>query len=139
MYNDRQKIINEIKDSINKKKNRLLNQLPVVHSINDGIIIRFFDNWNNSIHNDNIKYIEIVDDKNPDQKTYYFFLPKGSIFDIKKHDNIENIICLEGKVQLHYNQSSQILNSFNRTTIPPHTSHYGIALNNTYLVVSSKY
>lgn len=136
---EKTRLINEIKDQINKRKNYLLNQLPIVHTINDGIIIRFFDEWEESEYED-VKYIEIENTNDEDEgiKTYYFFLPKGSIFDIKEHTNIETMICLEGKMQIHYDDKVKMLNSYSRFTIPENTKHYGIAIQNSYMIVSSK-
>lgn len=140
MSDKKLQILKEIKNSINKRKNYLLNQLPIIHTINDGIIIRFFDDWSESEH-DRIKYMEITDEttnKNDDIKTYYFFLPKGSIFDVRKHKYIETMICLEGKIQLHYDNKFKLLKSFSRFDVPENMKHYGIAIENTYLLVTSK-
>lgn len=135
---ERKNVINDIKNAINKRKDFLLSQLPLIHTINDGIIIRFFYGWSESEHK-NVKYIEIKNNSEDKTKTYYFYLPKGSVFDVREHAYIEDIICLEGKIQLHYDDKTKILYSFSKESIPPKTKHYGIAIENTYLVVTSKF
>ena len=40
MSTERAKIINEIKNAINKRKEILL-KIPLIHTLNDGIVIRF--------------------------------------------------------------------------------------------------
>lgn len=135
---DKNSLLAEIKESINKRKEYLLNKIPVVHTINDGIIIRFFSGWSDN-KNNTIKYIDINNDENEtSNKSFYFFLPKGSLFDVTEQNYIDELICLEGKLQLHYNNNIKILNSFSKFNIPKYTKHYGIALENTYLLVSSK-
>jgi quercetin dioxygenase-like cupin family protein len=78
-------------------------------------------------------------DVKSDIKTYYFFLPKGSIFDVRKHKYIETMVCLEGKIQLHYNDKTKMLSSFTRFNIPEDMKHYGIAIENTYMLVTSRF
>ena len=136
--NTRSDVINDIKNGINKRKEYLLKYIPLVHTINDGIVIRFFNGWYDSEHSD-IKYIEIKDQSNNNSKTYYFFLPKGSIFDVREHGYVEHLICLEGKIQIHYGDNTKILQSFSRFDVPSKTKHYGIAIENTYMVVTSSF
>ena len=135
--NEKKRLLNVIKEQIYKRKKILLEKLPIIHTINDGIIIRFFDEWK-KIGEENIRYIQIKNDKDLDNKTYYFFLPKNSMFDINNNKNIETIICLEGKIELHFNNKIKLLNSYNKLNIPQNTNHYGIAIENTYLIVSYK-
>lgn len=134
---NKQSLISDIKSSINKRKEYLISKMPLVHTINDGIIIRFFNGWNDSEHKD-VKYINITNENQINTKAFYFFLPKGSIFDVREHKYEEQLICLDGKIQLHYNDNIKILNSFSRFNVPSNTKHYGIALDNTYMVVISE-
>lgn len=137
MSTERKNIINEIKNAINKRKEVLLKKIPLVHTLNDGIVIRFFNGWEDSEHSD-IKYIQVKNYSPDDDKTYYFFLPRGSIFSVKKHDYEETLVCLDGKVQLHLGDEIRMMRSFSKHHIPPQTKHYGIAINDTYMLVSRK-
>lgn len=137
MSTERTNIINDIKNGINKRKEILLKKIPLVHTLNDGIVIRFFNGWEDSEYSD-IKFIEIVNSRLEDDKTYYFFLPRGSIFSVKEHEYEETLICLDGKVQLHIEDEVKMMNSFTKHHIPPQKKHYGIAMNDTYMLVNRK-
>ena len=137
MSTERTNIINDIKNAVNKRKEILLKKIPLVHTLNDGIVIRFFNGWEDSEYSD-IKFIEIVNSRLEDDKTYYFFLPRGSIFSVKEHEYEETLICLDGKVQLHIEDEVKMMNSFTKHHIPPQKKHYGIAMNDTYMLVNRK-
>ena len=137
MSTERTNIINDIKNAINKRKEILLKKIPLVHTLNDGIVIRFFNGWEDSEYSD-IKFIEIVNSRLEDDKTYYFFLPRGSIFSVKEHEYEETLICLDGKVQLNIEDEVKMMNSFTKHHIPPQKKHYGIAMNDTYMLVNRK-
>lgn len=137
MSTERTNIINDIKNGINKRKEILLKKIPLVHTLNDGIVIRFFNGWEDSEYSD-IKFIEIVNSRLEDDKTYYFFLPRGSIFSVKEHEYEETLICLDGKIQLHIEDEVKMMNSFTKHHIPPQKKHYGIAMNDTYMLVNRK-
>lgn len=137
MSTERTNIINDIKNGINKRKEILLKKIPLVHTLNDGIVIRFFNGWEDSEYSD-IKFIEIVNSRLEDDKTYYFFLPRGSIFSVKEHEYEETLICLDGKVQLNIEDEVKMMNSFTKHHIPPQKKHYGIAMNDTYMLVNRK-
>ena len=111
MSTERTNIINDIKNAINKRKEILLKKIPLVHTLNDGIVIRFFNGWEDSEYSD-IKFIEIANSILEDDKTYYFFLPRGSIFSVKKHEFEETLICFDGKVQLHIEGEVKMMNSY---------------------------
>ncbi len=134
---DRDLLLDDIKKSISKRKEQLFNKIPIVHTISDGIVIRFFYGWSDN-EEDTIKYIDIHNEDESKNKSFYFFLPKGSVFDVEADNYIDELICLEGKLQLNYNNNIKTLNSFTKFNIPKNTKHYGIALENTYLVISSK-
>ena len=137
MSTERTNIINDIKNAINKRKEILLKKIPLVHTLNDGIVIRFFNGWEDSEYSD-IKFIEIANSILEDDKTYYFFLPRGSIFSVKKHEFEETLICFDGKVQLHIVGEVKMMNSFTKHHIPPQKKHYGIAIDDTYMLVNRK-
>ena len=137
MSTERTNIINDIKNAVNKRKEILLKKIPLVHTLNDGIVIRFFNGWEDSEYSD-IKFIEIENSRLGDDKTYYFFLPRGSIFSVKRHEYEETLICLDGKIQLHIEDDVKMMNSFTKHHIPPQKKHYGIAMNDTYMLVNRK-
>lgn len=137
MSTERTNIINDIKNAINKRKEVLLKKIPLVHTLNDGIVIRFFNGWEDSEYSD-IKFIEIANSRLEDDKTYYFFLPRGSIFSVKKHEYEETLICLDGKMQLHIEDEVKMMDSFTKHHIPPQKKHYGIAINDTYMLVNRR-
>ena len=80
MTNEKRRLLDKINDSIRKKKEQLLNQLPIVHKIDDGIIIRFFTNWDNCDSNVEIKYKKIVNLDNSKEKLIFFYMNSCTAF-----------------------------------------------------------
>lgn len=102
MTEEKQKLLDKINNQIQKKKNDLLNALPIVHSVEDGIVIRFFLDWEHCEENKKIRYMKI-DCDDPHEVRYNFFLPKGTILDIKKREYAGCITCLSGELELDVN------------------------------------
>jgi hypothetical protein len=102
MTEEKRQLLTKIHSQINKKKQDILNSLPVVHSIEDGIVIRFFSNWEQCEDDYRIKFRKIQCD-NPEDVKYNFFLPKGTILDIKKREYAGCITCLSGEIELEVN------------------------------------
>ena len=60
MTTERKELLAKVNELINKRKKQLLDKLPDVHEVDDGIIIRFFTEWDNCDVNEDIKYKKIV-------------------------------------------------------------------------------
>lgn len=99
MTEEKEKVIERIHKQISKKKRELINNLPMIHLIEDGIIIRFFSNWEQCEEDSRIRYVKI-DTGDSERKKYNFFLPKGTILDIKKRRYAGCIMCLTGELDL---------------------------------------
>lgn len=130
--------IDELYTKINKliseKKERIMNMLPSTHIIKDGIIIRFFNGWESG--EDNIKIHEIFNHDNECLKSYLFYMPKGSMFDIKKHSFKESIICLDGELEVYIENKRVYMSDYSKKTIDVNLEHQVKAIRNTYVLVT---
>ena len=99
MTEEKQKLIEKIHKQLKDKKKGILQHLPVVHEIEDGFAIRFFNKWNYCEDNEKIKYQKIESDMD-EEILYHFYLPKGAILDIRRRDYAGCVICLSGHVEL---------------------------------------
>lgn len=102
MTAEKDEIVKKVHQQISEKKRKLMNVLPLVHSIDDGIVIRFFTNWEQCDENSKIKYVKI-DTNNTKRKKYNFFLPKGTILDIRRRKYAGCIMCLVGELEFEVN------------------------------------
>ena len=136
MRNEKQIILDKIDTLINKRKLELLNGLPSIHEIVDGIIIRFFTNWENCECNNNIKYKKINNEDNPNEIIYFMYLPKDTDFEIKRRDHISSIICLSGKIKLKINGIYQILENYSKLILNTDIFEAKV-LENTYIVTTN--
>ena len=130
------KILDKINRLIDKKRNKLLQLLPNIHQIDDGIIIRFFTNWDNCDSNVEIKYKKIVNLDNSKEKLIFFYLPKGAFFEMKKREYINSIICLSGGVEIETDTSIRYLEKYSKIILDSDIFQ-GKAIENTYLVTSN--
>lgn len=129
---EKQILLKKINNVIDKKRNKLLNKLPQVHKVNDGIIIRFFSTWNNCAHNESIKYKKIVDIDNPHEHIMYYYLPKDTFFTIN-NNYIDYIICIEGEVEIELKDETKVITKGNKATVNTNNFH-GKTSMNSYII-----
>ena len=99
MNTQKQKLLDKIHEQLQRKKEALRAKMPVVHKIDDGLVIRFFSDWEKCEDNTKVRYVEVESDVEG-EKIYKFYLPKGTNLDIKKREYAGCIICLEGHLVL---------------------------------------
>ncbi len=137
MNEEKKILLEKISNLISKKKSELLESLPSIHEIDDGIIIRLFTDWDNCNEDNDIKFKKIKHLDNPDEVVLFFFLPKGSFFEFKKRNYISSITCLSGKIEIDWKYKNHILESYNKMSINTDIFQ-GKALENTYLITTNK-
>ena len=137
MTKEKEILLSKINFLIEKRKSELIKELPSVHEIDDGIVIRFFTEWDNCDENNEIKYKRIVNENNPNEKAIFFFLPKGSSFEQKKRDYVSSITCLNGKLKIDFEDSTHYLESNTKMDIKSNVFQ-GSALENTYILTTNK-
>jgi hypothetical protein len=136
MENERKKLLKRIDELITKRKSEMLKELPSIHEIDDGIIIRFFTDWDNCEDDNDIKFKKIVNYGNPNDSTVFFFIPKGSFFDLKQRFYIGSLTCLNGKIDIGVNNNTKQITGYSKILVNS-DEVTGLALENTYLVTSS--
>ena len=136
MTEEKQILLNKIDHLLTKRTAELRNELPDVHEVNDGIIIRFFADWDNCEDDAAIKYKQVPNIDDPDKSTVFFYIPKGSSFDIGERYYIGCINCLNGAIEITANNETKILRSYTKTCINS-DNVTGMAYENTYLIVTS--
>jgi len=135
MTDERRIILDRVNALIDKRKAELLRGLPSIHEIDDGIIIRFFTEWDGCVND--IKYRKIIDENNPDDINIFYFLPKGAVIELKKRDYIHSIECLSGRFELNIDGESKLLTGFKKISF--NTEEFqGIALEDTYVLTSNR-
>jgi hypothetical protein len=137
MTTERKEILDKVNTLINKRKNELLDLLPNIHKVDDGIIIRFFGEWDNCDNNESIKYKKIPNLDDPDEIVVFFYLPKGAYFDLRNRDYICHMTCLNGKIEIEYNNETRILNAYNKIFLNTKIFE-GHALENSYVVTTNR-
>jgi hypothetical protein len=136
MTDEKRKILDKINGQILRLRNELLDRFPSVHEIEDGIIIRFFTDWDNCADDDEIKYKKIINRDDPDESIVFFYLPKGSLFDLKQRFHIGCMTCLNGVIEVTVNGEIRHLESNSKICVNS-ADVQGRAFENTYLVVTS--
>lgn len=131
----KQIVLNRVNGLIDKKRGELLKELPDVHEVDDGIIIRFFTEWDNCADDDKIKFKKITND-NPDESVVFFFIPKDSYFELKQKFYIGCMTCLNGKIDITANNKTKLLEASTKMCVNT-DDVIGKAYENTYLVVTS--
>jgi len=130
-------ILEKIDVLLCKKKSEILEELPSVHEVNDGVIIRFFTEWDNCEDNSEIKFKKVENLDNPEEVVVFMYLPQGAFFDLKKRDYISTITCLNGKMEIDFGDNIRVIET--NTKICVETDIFqGKALENTYIVTTNK-
>jgi len=141
MTNEKKIVLDKIETLINKRMFDLLEGLPSIHEIDDGIVIRFFTDWNDCDckyeFNKEVKCKKIVNQDAPDEITMFFYLPKGSFFDFKKKKYISTLTCLSGKLKIDFGNVIRIVDGNTKILLQSNVFQ-GIALENSYVITTNK-
>ena len=136
MNAEKQILLDKIELLLTKRTSELLKELPDVHEVDDGIIIRFFTDWDNCEDDNEIKHKIVKNIDNPDESVVFFYLPKYAIFDLEQRFYIGCMTCLNGKIEITANNKLRVLENNTKICIDSDEVH-GRALENTYLVTTS--
>ena len=121
---------------ISKRKEELLNRLPVIHEVDDAIIIRFFTEWDNCNENEDIKFKKISNLDNSKETIIFFYLPKGSYFEFKKRNFIKTLTCLNGKLEIDSENGIRMVSANSKIHLDSNVFE-GRALENTYVLTTN--
>jgi hypothetical protein len=136
MTDEKKQILDKINKQILRLRNELLDKMPSIHEIDDGIIIRFFTEWDNCADDNEIKYKKLINKDDPDESVVFFFIPKNAYFDLKQRYYIGCITCLNGKIDITANNEIKLLESYSKLCV--HSADVqGKAYENTYILVTS--
>jgi len=133
---EKQKVFAHVNALIDKKRDELLKELPDVHEVDDGIIIRFFADWDNCVDDDKIKFKKLTQYDDPNESVVFFFIPKGAFFELKQRFYIGCITCLNGAIDITANNKTRFLKSYSKICVDS-DDVTGRAFENTYLITSS--
>lgn len=136
MESKKKVILNKIDKLILKRKSELLYELPVIHEIDDGIVIRFFTDWDNCDDNNEIRFRRISNTDNPNEIVLLFYIPKGVYFELKRREYISTITCLNGCVKLDFESRIRTLESYSKLCVDSNVFQ-GKAMENTYLLTTN--
>ena len=136
MTPERKAILDKVNELIEKRKKELLKAFPSIHEIDDGIIIRFFTDWDNCHTNDLIRYKKIIDDNKPEDITIFYYIPKGAEIKLIKREYIKDMACLSGKLELNLNGVVQYITGFKKICLD--TDEFeGVALEDSYVLTTN--
>lgn len=136
MTEEKQIVLNKIDALLAKRTAQLLEELPDVHEVDDGIIIRFFAEWDNCEDDAAIKYKKIPNLDKPEESVVFFYIPQGSKFELDHRYYVGCITCLNGAIDITTNNETKLLENYSKMCF--HSDDVkGIAYENTYLIVTS--
>ena len=137
MNEEKAKILKRIEALIDKRREEILKSFMSVHELNDGIVLRSFNDWDNCNDNENIKYKIISNRKDFDEIIIFNFIPKGTKLDIKVRTHIQCMTILSGKLELNDCDGASLIDSYSKIVLN-NNEFGGIALEDTYVVTSNK-
>lgn len=122
------------KKIIYEKQELMYDSMPVVHELEDGILIKFFSNWEDTNYKDiKIKKISSLDSKT--EKIYLGFVPKGIKIKARSNNYTECIICLDGDLLIDIEGDLYNLHPFSKICVSPNMKYDGEAINDTYFIL----
>jgi hypothetical protein len=136
MTEEKKMILDKIDVLLNKRKAELLKELPSIHNVDDGIIIRFFTEWDNCEDDNTIKYKKIPNLDNPNESVVFFYIPKNAYFDLKQRFYIGWVTCLNGIIEIVTENKNRLLEGYSKICVDSNNVQ-GRAFENTYLLVTS--
>ena len=136
MIENKKIILSRVNELIEIRKKELLEKLPDVHEVDDGVIIRSFSEWDSCDTDDRIKYKRLINKSESDEKIVMFYLPKGAYITLEKRDYIKTITCINGELELNFDGTTLYLTKDSKVVLDSQTFQ-GKALKNTYVITNS--
>lgn len=137
MNEQKEKILKRIDELIDKKREELLKSFISIHELNDGIILRSFNGWDNCDDNNDIKYKIIPNRNDSDELTIFSFIPKDAKMEFKTREYIQSLTMLSGKLELSDSNGTSLVDSYSRIVI--NNKKFGcVALEDTYALTSNR-
>lgn len=136
MTTEKKIILDKINSQINKLRNDLLDKFPAIHEIDDGVIVRFFTDWDSCDDNSRIRFKKIVNKDKPEEKVVFMYLPKGAYFEHKKREYADTIICLSGEIELEVDNETIYVEKYTKKSLKNNEFH-GRVLENTYIITTN--
>jgi hypothetical protein len=135
MNAEKKLLLEKIHKLINDKKEVLLKEYPDVHEVDDGIIVRFFTEWDNCEDAEEIKFKKLESEV-ADENVVFWYLPKGSSFELNQKFFIGCMTCLNGKMEIEVNDETIFLESYEKKCVNSEEVKAKV-LENTYLLTTS--
>ena len=137
MNEQKEKILKRIDELIDKRRGELLKSFTFIHELNDGIVLRSFNEWSNCSDDKDVKYIVIPNRNEVDEIVLLNFIPKGTKLERKNYSHIQCITMLSGKMELNIGEETVLINSYSKIVLE--NGEFGcVALEDTYTVTSNK-
>lgn len=137
MNEEKKKILDRINELIDKRKEDLLSRFPHIHEIDDGIIIRFFTNWENCQTNEDVKYVKIFNKQDSDDITILHFIPKGTKLDYNRYEYVHSVLCVSGKIEIGIDSESFIIEANEKLYLPTNEFE-AYAHDDSYVITQNK-
>ena len=67
---------------------------------------------------------------------FFFYIPKGSFFNLKQRFYIGDLICLNGEIDIFFKNQTKYINEYSKISIESDKVE-GVAHENTYLITIS--
>lgn len=137
MSEEKKKILDRINELIDKRKEELFLRFPYIHEIEDGIIIRFFTDWDNCKVNEEVRYRKFTNDSDDGDVTILHFIPKDTKLYLNKRDYIHSVICINGKLDIKIDEEIFTLKSHKKLYLPNNELE-AYAHEDTYVITQNK-
>lgn len=133
---EKQKVLKKIDSLLAKRTAQLLHDFPDVHEVDDGIVIAFFTDWDNCADDDQIRYKKIETNDHPNESVVFWYLPKGSGFELKQRFYIGCMTCLNGEMDVEFDGKLRHLRGYQKICVESQDV-VGKVYENTYLITTS--
>lgn len=128
----------EAKRIIFEKKEILVDALPVVHELDDGIVIKFFTDWED-VNTTKIKLRKISSLDDPDERVYLGFVPKGVKINARSNLFMECLILLDGELIIDIEGDIKNMTSYTKICIDANSKYNGEAIKDSYFILIGCY
>jgi hypothetical protein len=137
MINELKEAFESAKKIIYEKKELMIDTFPVVHELEDGIVIKFFSKWEDSVY-DNIKIKKIANLNDTEEKIFLGVIPKGIKIKARSNDYMECFILLDGQLSIDIEGDYKMLDPLTKICVEPHKKYSGESYKDSYFVLITK-
>lgn len=136
MSTSKDELFSKVCELIQKRKNELTEEKPIVHTYEDGAYLHYFSSWEDYLANTKMKPIKRVGQYPSNRKPMMVFAKKGTHIPLTKYACTKTYVVIRGRIDFLFEDNViRELESFSTIIIEKEKIHGIMVREDTFVMV----